>query len=276
MRTNTELHLDKRVYALPLRRELADVLHVLNAQRGRVRTGLDFGFTHAGVSQHLRQLGGYWVTVEPTPARRALVAAALGEEAVFSAGAGGELPFEDKQFDVVVLAHGALPGESEEASAMIRECHRVIKAGGSIILTVEYRKRYGVASALNSSRVVSGAGGSYNEAEIFRLMKDGFDVLGFRTSCRFWVQLVRQWADRRRTDGSRAPSNRWLRVLYAFAYVLDAGLLLTRGYQMTVHARRKGWRGQRSNVLGDGTPVSDALLSDPRREGHRVSLSRFR
>jgi SAM-dependent methyltransferase len=276
MLKRTDYFLDKNVYSLPLRREVSSVLHFLHVQRGIVRSGLDIGFTNAGVSQLLRQTGGYWMTVEPTPQRRELVAAALGPETVLAAGEASELPFEDKQFDVVILAHGVLPHDAAAASAMIRECHRVLKAGGHFILTVEYRKRYGVAAALNRQRVVSGAGGCYSETEVFQLLKDGFDVLGFRFTCRFWVQLVRQWVDRRRENGTYGMANAWLRFLYGIALALDGGLVFTKGYQMTVSGRRKGWREKHTRVTSGGTPVSDAILSDPRREGRHVSLARFK
>ena len=276
MQNQTDYFLDKNVYSLPLRREVSSVLHFLHTQRGIIRAGLDIGFTNAGVSQLLRQTGGYWMSVEPTPQRRALVAAALGQETVLAAGANSELPFEDKQFDVVVLAHGVLPHDEAAATAMIRECHRVLKAGGHFILTVEFSKRYGVAAALNRQRVVSGAGGRYSEAEMFQLLKDGFDVLGFRFTCRFWVQLVRQWVDRRREGGTHGMANGWLRFLYAVALVLDGALVFTSGYQMTVYGLRKGWRGKHTRVMTSATPISDALLSDPRREGRHISMSRFK
>jgi SAM-dependent methyltransferase len=276
MRNKPDSFLDKNVYSLPLRREVSSVLHFLHAQRGVIRAGLDVGFTNAGVSQILRQSGGYWMSVEPTVQRRNLVATALGEETVLTAGQNSELPFEDKQFDVVVLAHGVLPYDTAAAAAMIRECHRVLKAGGHFILTVEYRKRYGFAAALNRQRVVSGAGGRYSETEIFRLLKDGFDVLGFRFTCRFWVQLVRQWVDRRREGGSYGMANGWLRFLYAMTLFMDGFLVFTKGYQMTVYGRRKGWREKHAHVMSNCTPVSDAMLSDPRREGRSVSAARFK
>lgn len=261
--------------SLPLRREISSVMHFLHAQVRTVKVGLDIGFTNAGVSQLLRQTGGYWMSVEPTPQRQALVAAALGNETVLCAGTNGELPFEDKQFDAVVMAHGVLP-DSEAAGAMVRECHRVLKTGGHFILTVEYRKRFGLAAALNQQRLVSGAGGCYSEGEVFQLLKDGFDVLGFRYTCRFWVQLMRQWVDRRRASHVNGATNIWVRFLYGVALLLDAPLVLTRGYQMTVYGRRKGWREKHSRVLSKNTPVSSAMLFDPNRDGRRVSISRFK
>ncbi len=249
------------------------MLYFLRGQAKGVKVGLDIGFTNAGVSRILRQEGGYWMSVEPTPQRQALVAAALGDETVLCAGPDGELPFEDKQFDVVVVSHGTLPGGAATRRA-IRECHRVLKAGGHFILTVEYRKRFGVAAALNRQRVVSGAGERYNAGEVFQLLKDGFDVLDFRHTCRFWVQMVRQWVDRRQE--ARAGGDFWLRVLYGVALVLDAPLFLTRGYQMTVYGRRKGWREKYSRVIAGTTPVSDAMLFNPRRESSNVSFAKYK
>jgi SAM-dependent methyltransferase len=275
MRGKPDNLLDSNMYSLPLRREVSAVLHFLHARNGALRTGLDIGFTNAGVSRLLRLTGGYWMTVEPTPQRRSLVAAALGEETVLCVGAKGELPFEDKQFDAVVLAHGVLSGHAE-AGAIVRECHRILRTGGLFLLTVEYRKRLGLAGALDRQRAVSGAGGCYTESEVFHLLKDGFDVLGFRSSCRFWVQLVRRWADRRRLSGIRGANNGWLRVLYGLAWLLDLPLFWTRGHQMTVYGRRKGWRGKHTRVLGSSTPVSDAILFNPRREGKHLTLQKFK
>ena len=58
---------------------------------------------------------------------------------------------------------------------------------------------------LSGRRMAFGAA-SYTESDIFHLLKDGFDVLGFRFSCRFWVQMVRQW-DSRRGSGIRGTNH---------------------------------------------------------------------
>ncbi len=264
------------IHSLPLRREVNAVLHFMQASEQRVRVGLDIGFTHAGVSQLFSQRGGYWVSVEPTVQRRNLVATVLGEDRVLCSGAAGELPFEDKQFDVVVLAHGMLTG-GDMTENTVRECHRVLKTGGIFMLTAEYRKRFGLAAMFNRQRLVAGAGASYSEADIFRLLKDGFDVLGFRYSCRFWVQLVRQWVYHRRWSGGHRPGSIWVTLLYGLAQVADALLLFwTRGHQMTVYARRKGWRSKNVKVLGSSTPVSDAILFDPLRDRRQPSFVKFK
>lgn len=275
MRKKPENVMDANMYSLPLRREVSAALHFLHAQPGRVKTGLDVGFTHPGVSRLFRDTGGYWMTVEPDVRRQAAVASELGGETVLTLGAHGELPFEDKQFDVVVLAHGFLSG-SFPPSEVIRECHRVLKTGGLFIFTVEYRKLIGIAAVLNRNRMTAGTGGSYSESEIFHLLKDGFDVLGFRFTCRFFVQLVRQWTDRRREAGFRRSGSIGLRILYDLAWLMDLLLFWTRGHQMTVFSRRKGWREKGTPVLAASTPVSDAVLFSPGREGPRFTVAKFK
>jgi hypothetical protein len=45
---------------------------------------------------------------------------------------------------------------------------------------------------------------------------------------------------------------------------------------MTVCGRRKGWREKHSRVLTASTPVSDAILFNPRRDGKHIALERFK
>lgn len=265
----------KIIHALPLRCEVSAVSHFMRTSGQRIRVGLNIGFTHAGASQVLSHSGGYWVSVEPTVQRRNLVATVLGEERVLCAGANGELPFEDKQFDVVVLAHGMMT-DAVTAESTVKECHRVLKNGAVFLLTVEYRKKLGLAAAINRQRSFSSAGVSFNEADMFRLLKNGFDVLGFRYTCRFWVQLVRQWVDHGRLSGERRPGGVWLRILYGLARIADIPLFFTRGHQMTVYARRKGWRNKHTKLLGHKAPISDAILFDPRRESTQASFVKFK
>ena len=242
-------------YAFPLQREVKAALHFIALRKGTVRTGLDIGFTNSWVSQTFRQTGGYWMTVEMTAQRHGRVAGALGENTVLTAGKGGELPFDDKQFDVVVVSCAMLTANPSTIPAMIRECHRVIKIGGHLVLTVSRQKR--PASTLPTP------GAGYSEAEIFHLLRDGFDLMGFRYSCRFWVQLVRTWELRHHDHN--APPGIGTRVRYALAKFLDLFLFFTKGYQMTVFCHRKGWRDRRASLSMGLASLSDAVLCNPRR-----------
>ena len=104
MHFETEIPSELLTFTLPLQSELGSVLHFLNKRKGTIRAGLDIGFNHSGVSRTLRELGGYWMTVEMNEGRREIVSRNLEPDTVLSAGRQGELPFEDKQFDVVVVS----------------------------------------------------------------------------------------------------------------------------------------------------------------------------
>jgi len=252
-------------YAFPLQREVKAALHFLGSRKGPVRAGLDIGFTNSWASQTFRQTGGYWMTVEMSAQRRDRVAGALGDDTVLTAGKKGELPFEDKQFDVVVVSCAMLTANPETVPAIIRECHRVIKIGGHLVFTVTRQKRRFPAHP--------GAGAGYSEAEIYHLLRDGFDVLGFRYSCRFWVQLVRRWELRRRDPNAMPGAG--TRFLYALAKSLDLFLPFTKGYQITVFCHRKGWREKRTSLTGLAS-VSDAVLHDPRSNTKSLPSNRFK
>lgn len=263
MKKQMDSELKGHEYTLPLRREVSAVMHIIRAQSYKLKICLDIGFTHVGVSRYFRnKIGGFWMTVEPTSARSAMVADQLEEGTVFTLGPKGELPFEDRQFDAVILGHGSLSSDPDRTARMIREAHRVLKTGGLLLLTVEARKRFGLANYMNRNHPLSNTGGVFSEGDIFQLLKGGFDVLTFRYSCRFWVQLVRQWADRRAEKGLYGGSSFGLNFLYALAHILDAPLIWTRGYQMTVCGRRKGWREQGTKIKVKGVLVSDAILFD--------------
>lgn len=251
-------------------------MHFLNLRKGKIRAGLDIGFNHAGVSRSLRQVGGYWMTVEANEARRAAIAPALEADTVLAAGRKGELPFEDKQFDVVVVSSSLFSANLKDSSGMLRECHRVIKAGGHIIFTVIRQKSTLMGPALeNAATGVTSTLHGYSESAVFQLVRDGFDVLGFRYSCRFLVQLISSWELRQRHAG--IVSGAGTRILYRIANFLDTlFLFFTKGYQLTVFGHRKGWREKRTNVLSANTPVSDAILFDPRRGAKSITSIRFK
>lgn len=245
---------------VPQRVELQTVLRILYSVNLTGKACLDIGFGSPLTSRILRMVGGYWTSVVRSEADLALATSFLDEDVALP-GAGGELPFEDKQFDVVVVGHGCLTGDPGADAIALRECHRVMKSGALIILTVEFKKRWGLAYILNGRRPVSRTGGCYSEGTVFDLMKSGYDVLRMHHFCRFWMQLVRQWADRRQREyGERDAHLSLLSVLYPLAKVLDWPLFFCRGYLLTVCGRRKGWRPRTTPQLGDGRNISECVL----------------
>ena len=246
---------------LPIQLELDAVRRILTAFRVKNQPCLDVGFRVPEFCRQLRECGGYWTSVATNRETCAQLAAELAED-VARLDPNAQLPFEDKQFDVVVLALGSLSGNRKADTALVRECHRVLKVSGYLILTVEYAKPWGLVYLLNRRHPMAGSGGHYSEAALFDLLKTGFDWLGLRTYCRFWMQMVRQWADRQQPVGGDTPL---LTALYWTARVSDCLTFFTRGYLVTAYGRRKGWRPRQTPRLADGRSITDAVLLKPGR-----------
>lgn len=105
----------------------------------RIRSGLAVGFGGAGgVADALRELrGGVWMEAED-PA---------------------DLPFEDHQFEVVVL-DGA-----HVSRANVREANRVLKSDGHLFFIVAER---------------TGSQDGFTSPEIYKVVREGFDILEVR------------------------------------------------------------------------------------------------
>lgn len=128
--------------------------------------GVDVGFADAAFSQSLRQMrAGVWMTVEDGSAARDAAAAALDPKTVLQMGAGGELPFEDHQFEIVLLSLAMLSQPRERLGTLIREAHRILQGGGCLYFTVEE---------------ASGDGAGWTQRAVYELLRDGFDVVGLR------------------------------------------------------------------------------------------------
>ena len=237
----------------PLRLEVDALRRILDVVGVEGRACLDIGFHHPYAPARLRHAGGYWSSVATDRHSRTRLESALREE-VLPAGTDGTLPFEDKQFDTVVVALGSLTGEPAADQALVRECHRVLKAPGYLILTVEFAKPLGLAHLLSRGRRPHGVGGRYDEVSLFDLFRTGFDWVGSRRFCRFWMRTVWLWADRHAGRGETAAALYWL------ARRLDDALFMTRGYLLTAYGRRKGWRPRQTPVLADGRTIQEAVL----------------
>ena len=137
----------------------------LSSRFTHVRAGVDVGFGDVTVSQTLRAAcPGVWMTVEDGPAARARTAEALDPKTVLQLGAGGEMPFDDHQFEVAVLSASLLVGDRERADTVVREMHRILQGGGCLIFSVDE---------------VGGTTG-LSQRGVYELLKDGFDVVGLK------------------------------------------------------------------------------------------------
>ena len=248
-------------------------LHELRRAVGRADglTCLDVSSQPALFSLHLRKAGGDWQTAVPDQYRADAARAVLdGRVCVLRAG---RLPFEDKTFDLVVLSD--LLEAFEDDTALVRECHRVLKSDGRLMVTARNLKRWSLINLLQpllglSPLRLGWARRGYTEKMLFQVLKTGFDVVSLRSHRRILVEcvdtLVRAalgCAPAAAPDRPGAGRRAYLLAAfpYRLAYQLDVLFFFTRGFAWTAVARRRPWRPRQAPVLSDGRTIPEAVLS---------------
>ena len=114
---------------------LEPVLDALASRFAEVRSGLDVGFVDESVTEALRAArGGVWMSVND----------------------GSDLPFDNEQFEVVVM-NGAVV-----SPVTVKEANRVLREGGVLIFSVPERTRTQEGFSL---------------PEVYRMIRGGFDIV---------------------------------------------------------------------------------------------------
>ena len=247
---------------LPLRLELAAVERLVNPRRNDERVMLDIGFPSPVMSAALRSGGGAWCTIARSPEDATDYAQFLNAP-VYCLEADGAIPFEAHSFDVVIVALDILAalGDTE---LFLRECNRVLKTSGELIISAQFRKKFNIVNVIRN-RLAAKHGGfvghSLTEADIYRLMKPGFDVLGISYYCGFFTELVRTWEVKLISEGQPedlvCSTMRWK---YWLAQQFDFFTMWVRGHIAIVRARRRRWRDRPVPVLADGRTIQEAVI----------------
>jgi SAM-dependent methyltransferase len=246
--------------------------------------GLDIGSDSGVISYLLRQRGGEWYSVDADPVAVESIRSLVGDQVYLMEDAS--LPFNDESFDVIVIVD--MLEHLEQDHAFVRECHRVLKPSGRLIVNVPHYKRF---SALRGLRLLVGLTDAehghvrpgYTAPQLFSLLKDGFDVQEIETYSRFFVELgdtfIRlgtKLMDRSGRAGKkgRIVDEQLMRSLgkafraYAVVYPalwlvaqLDHLLFFTRGHMLIARTRRRMWIPRKIPVLNDGRSIADAAIN---------------
>ncbi len=219
---------------------------------------LDMGGADGGLGWFLRQTGGDWSSVEPESAAREELESLLGT--TVHGLEEGRLPFEDETFDAVVAADRleSMP----DPGPFIRECHRVLKPAGRLILHVTRSPRSRARSAPGESDSPATSRTTvYSESDLFAMLKDGFDVQEVQGYGRFFSETADQigwhFVEKAANPG-RAVS--WAHIpVWAFSH-LDGLLFFTRGRRWVLRAKRRLWIPRNRPVLRDGRSIAEATL----------------
>jgi SAM-dependent methyltransferase len=98
-------------------------------------------------------------------------------------GAVGEFPYEDAQFEVVMMDGGAV------TRARVKEAHRVLRPDGSLYFTVPEK---------------NGKEPGYTLPDIYVIVREGFNIVGLERA-KWWWRFTR----RRRTLTIHAQKKHW-------------------------------------------------------------------
>ncbi|OVE74527.1 hypothetical protein BVX94_00065, partial [bacterium B17] len=108
----------------------------------------------------------------------------------------------------------------------------------------------------------------YTEAELFGILKNGFDVYSVKSFSRFFVQLVDAIVSAlvNKHDPSVEPGKK-VKVysiaapFYWLAQQLDMLLFFSKGHRLVAEAKRRGWKDRNAPILNDGRTITEAVLS---------------
>ncbi len=248
---------------LPQRMELDMVVKSLPRKKTDGMVMLDIGLPNPVMSAFLRENAGVWATIARSPEFAEEAAKFLDSEVV-CLDANGAIPFESHSFDVVVVSLGMLTAMGDP-EFFIKECNRVLKSAGELIISTQYRKSFSLINVLRegAQKTIGGIiGGSYTERGLFRFLKTGFDVISVDSYCGFFVELVRIHEYKLLMKGLEEDEVcAKVRLTYWLAEQLDFFTLWARGYVIVVHARRRQWRERATPVLADGRTIHEAVLT---------------
>ncbi|MDD4736810.1 MAG: methyltransferase domain-containing protein [Kiritimatiellae bacterium] len=194
----------------------------------------------------------------------------------------GKFPAEQEEVDRIILVD--VLERIDDDAALIAECHRILKNSGILLLVTLHRKKYGLLRPFRRLLDVHPIHAStrrdgYTGAELFDLLKDGFDVQETHTFSHFFTELgtlltvfLGGFVIRREKNASDTPAAqadyfkavyRFLSILRPFLWILsrfDLFLFLTRGYLLIACAKKRMWRPRKTPVLRDGRSIAEATL----------------
>lgn len=249
----------------PRRMELAAILKLLPAGELPRMACLDVGAPDPVFSRELRARGGAWRTVSRSPAHAAAAEAFLGEK-VGCLGAGGAIPLPDHSFDAAVVALDILAA-MPDAVAFARECNRVLKPSGLLVLSVQARRAFSLPDAIRRRRFPDPGdpyAAAFTEATVYNMLKNGFDVQQLVSWSRTGVELVRLREQRLVREGApEAEVAARTGRLFRAAEFFDAPWFWARGHVITLSARRRRWSDRMAPVLSDGRTICEAVLFHP-------------
>jgi SAM-dependent methyltransferase len=235
------------------------------------------------ISQQLRLDGGIWTTLVTHHEAQAALAYFVKPEVHVLEGEAIDAP--DHSFDAVVIID-ALERVRDD-HAFIKECHRVLKTDGRLIVTAARKMALGsgpLRALLGQTWKRRGLERSgYTAHEFFDVLKDGFDVpetASYSTCCVEVPGLICEAAANKLAGGpyNMPPVNADTEQFYHYTKLHAFGTLLwplmwlsskidkamqfvLPGHNLVAKTKRRVWRERRTPILIDGRSIAEAALN---------------
>lgn len=188
------------------------------------------------------------------------------------------LPFENGAYDAVILSD--VLEYTPDVEKLIAECHRILKASGRLIICVRRRESWCPLQGLRElfglvPKTNRPLRPGYTQAELFAVVKDGFDVQESTFFSRFFTEGAEVFAQLMSGMSSDldAPEyeeprrlqrtvfiNRLFTLFFWVSRVLDTISPFLRGHYLAMRAKRRIWVPRRTVTLRDGRSIAEAAL----------------
>lgn len=237
------------------------------------------------ISSRLRESGGRWKTLTLSATAKSSLEWFLEDPVdVFQAPAIQEA---DGTFDLVVIVD-ALERVRDDY-AFIKECHRVLKPDGRLVITASRKMVFCLGGCPLRSifglswRAKGLERNGYTSGEFFEVLKDGFDVPDtetYATCCVEVPSLLCEAAANKLANGpynmpgEKAGTeefyhytklNAFATALYPLMWILakleEKLLFVVPGHNIVAKTKRRVWRARKQPVLIDGRSIAEAAIN---------------
>ncbi len=264
----------ERFYRSPMQQTLLKELRQL-IQPTNAKTCLEIGNQGGAFSYFLRKHGGNWQT-RLTSATAVETTRHLIPDGDIAELTPERLPFDDNTFDLVVVVD--LLETMPDPIPFINECHRILGSSGYLALNGRYAGRLTplgpLRRYLERRRPISSVPPrEFSKADLFELLKTGFDVIETRSYANFFSELVHLIlqsslqtipADAADVFDRRLKRHRIAHPFFRLAFQLDYLLYPFHGNHWVTLGRRHAWLPRNSPVLRKAESITGAVLSTVR------------
>lgn len=229
------------------------------------------------ISKQLRLDGGEWTTLVPDA--RAQAALSYFIKGGLRILQDETLDAPDQSFDAVVVVD--MLERMQNDRDFIRECHRVLKPDGRLVISVARRSFLGLLDSSWRKKGLARAG--YTATEFFDVLKDGFDVpetISYSTGLIEMPGKICEAIANKLTGGpyNMPPENADTEDFYHYTKIYALGtlvyplmwllskldhllLFIAPGRTLAAKTKRRVWRERRTPILIDGRSIAEAALN---------------